>query len=150
MAALQWLGAATEPDTMAMKIVKVATALETLVGDPSQDPRRTSGSITATLAERAAFLVGSDAKQRHDVHRRVADLYDLRSRALHRSASVNEGQLASSGNLVWSAIAGMVDLLPNLLQLDDLRTWTLTQRYAGPLSPAADKPSGERDAQPRP
>lgn len=129
MSALAWLGAASEPDVIAMRVVKLATALESLIGDQSPDPRLTSGGITATLAERCAFLVGDDSARRRDVHRQVVGLYGKRSGVLHRDAVVTEDEIGDDGFLVWEAVRAVIRLLPELSSRDDLRDWTLRQRY---------------------
>ncbi len=130
MKALSWLGAAGEPDIPAMRIVKIATALETLLGDSGQDPMLSTRSITATLAERCSFLVGKSNNQRHKIHKQVAALYGKRSAALHRDRGMEQREIAGFGSLVWQACRSIVELVEQIPDRKALREWTLDQRYS--------------------
>ena len=129
MKALSWLGAAGEPDIPAMCIVKIATALETLLGDFGKDPMLSAASITATLAERCSFLVGKSNNQRLDIHKQVVALYGKRSDALHRDSGIEQREIAAFGSLVWKACHSMVELVQQIQDREALRKWTLDQRY---------------------
>ena len=129
LSALRWLGAATEPDIPSMKVVKVATALESLLGDPGPDANVSSRGVTATLAERCAFLVGTTAAEKQQVHDQVVHLYDLRSRVLHQNATIDPDEFANHGLTVWTACRKLTALSADLKTRVDLRRWTLARRY---------------------
>ena len=124
LSGLRWLGAASESDIPEMKLVKVATALESVVGD------RRRGAITATLAERSAFLVGKTPSERKETHELVIELYKRRSEVLHRGGGVQPNDLARYGGVVWRVCHAITGLLPEFSQRNDLREWTRNRRYA--------------------
>ena len=124
LSGLRWLGAASESDIPEMKLVKVATALESVVGE------RGRGGITATLAERSAFLVGKTPSEREETHELVIELYKKRSEVLHRGGEVQPNDLARYGRVVWRVCHAITGLLPELSQRNDLRKWTRNRRYA--------------------
>lgn len=128
MDALGWLGSATEPDLPAMKIVKVATALETLIAE--HDPNVTSQGITSMLAERTALLVGSSVEERLEIDRQVRQLYGLRSAVLHRRGVANEDDVADAGLIVWRACRAFLDIVPEVTDAGGLRDWALLRRYS--------------------
>lgn len=128
---LGWLGEAAKPDTIAARMVKVATALEALIGgDPPREGHLTGRGITATLAERAAFLVGQNPEDRDRVHRDVCDYYDKRSDVLHRRGEVTTEEVADFGTLTWRVARSIVARLDELPDLEALAKWVLNQRYA--------------------
>lgn len=128
---LGWLGEAVKPDILEARMVKVATALEALIGgEPKQEQFVTGRGITATLAERAAFLMEETAGKRLKVHKTVSDYYGRRSEVLHRRGTVTVEEVAAFGTLTWKVARSIVARLEKLPNLDALTKWVFGQRYS--------------------
>jgi len=128
---LRWLGEAAKPDTLEARIVKVTTALEAVVGGEPPDERFLTGrGITATLAERAAFLIGEPGQDRLAVHREVSRYYGKRSDVLHRTGAVSREEVDEFGLLIWRVVKSVVARLDDLPTLGALNEWVFEQRYA--------------------
>lgn len=76
--AIEWCfdSYATESDTMAF--LQVCFGLEALLGEESGNE-----SLTSTLADRCAYLVGSDIKGRNSIRGSFKELYRIRSKLVH-------------------------------------------------------------------
>jgi len=128
---LGWLGEAVKPDTVAARMVKVATALEALIGgDPREERYLTGRGITATLAERAAFLIGESAEDRLAVHKDVSHYYAKRSEVLHSAGAVGPEEVGAFGTLTWRVARSIVARLDELPNVDALAKWVLNERYS--------------------
>ncbi len=144
LSALRWLGEATSQDNVAMRYVRVATALEALVGDDDRSNRTaTHAGITATLSERSAFLAGGNYAERRAIHDAVRDHYDKRSDVVHESSrDLDPDEVTKFGQIVWEATRGVVANLHDLQSPDDLHEWVFVQRFATAAGPASREPSG--------
>lgn len=131
LAGLEWLGESAKPDLPEARLVKVGTALEALVGgDAVNDDLLTTRGITATIAERAAFLVGRSTDDRLALHREVARRYGGRSAVLHGSARTTEQQVTEFGDLVWKIARALLARLDEIGSLADLTGWVFRNRYS--------------------
>jgi hypothetical protein len=128
---LRWLGEATRPDTASARFAKLAFALEALVGgEPSGDLSATSMGITATLAERSAFLVGTSAAERLSLDEEVRDLYTKRSAIVHgESADADPNDIPRFGRLVRRVAWGLLDHIDAFGTVNDMQKWVLARRY---------------------
>lgn len=128
---LRWLGEAAKPDTLEARMVKVTTALEALVGGEPRDERFLTGrGIRATLAERAAFLIGESAQGRLAVHKDVSRYYEKRSDVLHGRGAVSREEVDDFGLLTWRVVRTVVAKLDDLPTLAALNKWVFNQRYS--------------------
>lgn len=128
---LRWLGEAAKPDILEARMVKVTTALEAVVGGEPGDERFLTGrGITATLAERAAFLIGEPGQDRLAVHRGVSRYYKKRSRVLHGRGAISREEVDDFGLLIWRVVKAVVAKLDDLPTLGALNEWVFKQRYA--------------------
>jgi hypothetical protein len=64
------------------KRLQVCFGLESLLGDAVG-----SESLTSTLADRCAYLVGSDIKGRNSIREQFKELYAIRSKLVHGTAT---------------------------------------------------------------
>ncbi|MFV2044090.1 MAG: hypothetical protein ACC700_12775 [Anaerolineales bacterium] len=131
LAGLLWLGRATAPDIPEASIAKLTFALESFIGGDPNDEYLSSRGVTATLAERSAFLAGSDAGRRREIHRAVTDLYRLRSDIVHgRVATVSDQDLPRYGDLVRVIAWSLLRRLSEMTNVDQLQKWVVHNRYA--------------------
>jgi hypothetical protein len=77
LSSLHWYGLAIKDEQNVDKFVKLVIALESLLLD-KDDP-----SKKILLADRAAFLLGKDLKQRQEIYNSVAKAYSLRGEIVH-------------------------------------------------------------------
>ena len=126
-----WIGEATQPDILAARYTKIAFALESFVGGESNDEFVTSRGITATLAERAAFLLGKDLEDRKRVHKAISGYYGKRSKTVHGTKTdISEKDFRDFGNMVREIGWVLVEKLDTFSSIEDLQNWTVEQRYS--------------------
>jgi hypothetical protein len=128
---LHWLGEATKPDSNNGRFAKLAFALEALIGgEASQDNLSTRG-LTATLAERGAFLAGKDPSGRRDVHNAIYKFYGRRSGIVHGNATaILEEDLVEFSRLVRTLAWALLARIDEFGDVDDIQGWVLDQRYS--------------------
>lgn len=127
---LFWLGRATFPDTPEASIAKIAFALESIIGGEPNIDYLASRGLTATLAERAAFIAGIDLTSRTEIHKTVTDLYRLRSNIVHgREIQINDEDLPKFGNFVRSIAWALLPRLSTITTIDQLQKWVQDARY---------------------
>jgi hypothetical protein len=83
---LHWLGEATKPDTPKSKFVKLTFSLEAFIGGEARNDALNNLStrgITATLAERGAFIAGKNPIDRQEIHDAIHKFYGSRSGIVH-------------------------------------------------------------------
>lgn len=123
---LTWLAASRRDMSETSAVVKTAIALEALLLRSPSEP------VTQTLAERAAFILGSGPEQKRAIYRAIKHFYGIRSRIVH-------GHSQSAGQSV-RALEG-ADRLTLLLMLtisanrhiwktpDGIAAWCEEQRW---------------------
>jgi len=131
LSGFRWLGEATKPDALAARFAKLAFSLEAFVGgDPKDDLLSTRG-ITATLAERTAFLMSAERDTRIQVDRDVRRFYAIRSGIAHGQRAVaTPKDLGDFGRLVRSLGAALLTRLDEFHSIDELQHWITIQRYS--------------------
>ena len=131
LSGLRWIGEGTKPDTLAARYLKISTALEYLIGGESSIEYLTTRGITATLAERAAFLIGKDKDQRISIDRAVKKYYGLRSKIVHGNRdAVDQSDFLEFGLLVRQIALTLCQKVSSFSGVDDLQKWVIEQRYA--------------------
>jgi hypothetical protein len=126
-----WIGEATQPDILAARYTKISFALESFIGGESNDVFVTSRGITATLSERAAFLLGKDLEDRKRVHKAISGYYGKRSKTVHGTKTdISEKDFQDFGNMVREIGWVLVEKLDSFSSVKDLEDWTISQRYS--------------------
>lgn len=132
---VHWLAEATVPDSYQTRFVKIAFALETLVGGEAKNLK--AEGIAAMLAERAAFIAGKDLKERKNIDEDIRTYYGMRSDIVHGGGrDISADDVEGFGSLVRRlalALLGKLDELGNQLDtVEDLASWIKAQRYTLP------------------
>jgi len=96
---LRWIGEATKPDRISARFVKLAFGLETIIGgDPGREFLPTP-SLTATLAERSAFLVGDSLESRKLIEKEIREYLEK---------GVNKANLSKIYGVSWPTIDNFI------------------------------------------
>lgn len=134
---IHWLAEATKPDTNNARFAKIGFALETLIGGEPKDEDLKVRGITAMLAERAAFIAGTNIKDRQDIDKKVRRNYAKRSSIVHGSegeASLQD--IYEFGSLVRRLALALLEKLDKLGDkidnVEKLENWVKLQRYTLP------------------
>lgn len=129
--ALRWLGDATKPDTIEGRFAKLAFSLEALIGGDAKKEMLSARGLAATLAERAAFLVGKNQTERQKIHSQVHAYYGLRSGIVHGGDKrISDEQLAGFALLVREVIWALLNRIDDFQNIDSLQEWVFSQRYS--------------------
>jgi len=125
-----WIGEATKPDTISPRFIKLSNALEAFIGGEANEEYLTTRGITATLSERAAFLLGTNQESRLEIDREIRKYYGKRSDLVHgRSQQVTSSDFEKFGLLVrnigWELLRN-VDTFNNI---NEFQRWVINPRY---------------------
>ncbi len=127
---LRWIGEATKPDTLPARYLKLAIGLEYLIGGESSDKNLATRGITATLAERAAFLIGKDQEHRLSIHKEVRKYYGLRSEIVHvKSDTITGTDFVEFGSMVRQIALALCQKTSDFKDIDALQRWVFQLRY---------------------
>jgi hypothetical protein len=133
LSALRWIGEATKPDALSARYIKLSTALEFLIGGEPENEYLSTRGITATLAERAAFLIGKDLDDRLNIDKKVKYYYRIRSKIVHGAQDTIDGpDFERFGSLVRKISLALCQKLSDLNNIDDLQKWVNQKRYLLP------------------
>lgn len=105
--ALIWYSKAMSFSDPSEQFVGLAIALDSLIGRRGQSTditRASALSITQTIAERVAFLLGKDFEERTEKYSEAARLYGLRSKIVHEGLPVSENDVFDLEELVKDVI----------------------------------------------
>ncbi len=131
LSGLHWLGEATKPDTLSSRYLKLSTALEHLIGGESSQEYLSTRGITATLAERAAFILGQDKGNRLSIDRDVKKYYRLRSKIVHgQNAVISGNEFIEFGCMVRQIALTLCQRINEFKDIDDLQKWIIRMRYS--------------------
>jgi hypothetical protein len=125
--ALEWLLQSRLEPSLPSAIVKIAIALESLLGGSETEP------LSRTLSERTAFLLSQSPDLRASLSRAIRRFYDSRSRVVHGSTKSGRG---TSAHLL-EAIDRLTFLLAVTIganvavfeSFETLRQWVEGQRW---------------------
>lgn len=121
---LRWIGEAIKPDILPSKYLKLATALEYLIGG---EPR----GVTASLAERAAFLVSDNLDERLKTDKAARDYYNLRSKLIHGSSTeITFNDFKNLGELVRRIAIALYQKESNFADIRQFQEWVNMKRYS--------------------
>lgn len=132
---LRWLGEATKPDSLSARFAKVAFALEALIGGESNEENLSTRGLTATLAERAAFLIGNDLSTRRELDKTVRQFYRQRSAIVHgNNSDILPADFEQFGRLTRRIAWGLFDHSNEFGNIDQMQSWVKDQRYSASQS----------------
>ncbi len=135
---IHWLGEATKPDTNRAKFAKISIALEALLGgEPKENKYLQVRGITAMLAERAAFIAGTDCDDMLAIDKDVHKHSRRRGGVMHGDAEdVPLNEIDEFGELVRRIARALLEKLDKLgdkiSSVDKLEGWARSQRYTLP------------------
>lgn len=134
---IQWLGESTKHDRNDAKFVKIAFALEAMIGGAPKDEYLQVRGITAMLAERAAFIGGRERDERLKIDSMIRDYYGKRSDIVHgRGREITLHDLDEFGGLIRRLAVALLDKIDKLgsqmSSVEDLERWVKSQRYTLP------------------
>lgn len=130
---LHWLGESTKPDSPEARFAKLAFALEAFIGGDAEDKKGilSTRGLTATLAERAAFLAERDPTERNDLHKQVYNFYRIRSGIVHGgNKKTGSDDFVAFTSLVRKISWALLRHIDEFQNIDDLQNWVLEQRYS--------------------
>ncbi len=96
---LRWLGESLKPDIPAARTVKLAAALEGLVGRPTKGSRGDSAGVRKRLAK----LATPDPQRQREIARLLEDLYSRRDDVMHRGELGVRAPHLSCGKALFDA-----------------------------------------------
>lgn len=127
----EWLGEATKPDTLESKFLKVAFAVDAILGEEKSDKLPDKG-IRARIAERSAFLLGSQLKSRDQIYNEMRDFIDKRNKLAHGSkASVSEWELERFSAYGFAILERLLLSYPKFKSIEQLDVWVLHSSFRG-------------------
>lgn len=86
--AIEWAFDSYTNDNDTLAFIQACIGIEAVIGDDN-----TKENITATLADRCAYLLGESMSARKNIRKNFKDLYDIRSKVVHgRKASLDDEQ----------------------------------------------------------
>lgn len=135
---IPWLAEATMPDKYRTRFLRIAVALETLLGvEPKKAEDLKARGIADMLAERAAFIAGKSLHDRLTIASDIHKYYGMRSDIVHGSRKdISADDIDGFGRLVRRlalALLGKLDEVGNQLDtVANLARWVKTQRYTLP------------------
>lgn len=131
LSGFRWLGEATKPDVLNARFSKLAFALEAFIGGEGQDRTLPTIGISASLAERAAFLIGTDLQNRKLIDKKVREYYSKRSGISHgRSLMISEGDFEDFGKLVREIGWALLDKEGEIININGLQNWVVDKKYS--------------------
>jgi len=127
----QWLGEATKPDTLESKFIKVAFAVDAMVGDEASDKIPDKG-IKARIAERSAFLLASKRKHREQICEEMSRFIAKRNNLAHGSKQVvSQWETERFGAYGRTVLERLLLSDPEFKSTEQLATWVLHNAFRG-------------------
>jgi hypothetical protein len=128
---IQWLGESTKPDTNDSKYVKICFALETMIGGEPRDEDLKVRGVTAMLAERAAFILGTNREDRLNIDKLIRKHYGRRSIIVHDGkADVSLRELDEFGILIRKLTVALLEKCNEFPDINKLEEWIKNKRYS--------------------
>ena len=126
----EWIGEATKQDVLQAKFVKVAFAIDAMIGDAAKDIA--DKGQKARIAERAAFLLGKNYKVRDLVWKKVDNIMKKRNMIAHgHSAMVTQYEVAESGRYARGILKELLFREPKFKHITSLAEWVKKQSFKG-------------------
>ncbi len=128
--AADWLGEATKPDTLESKFLKVAFALDAMVGDEATNiPDRGKG---ARIAERSAFILSNRYSARKIIFDKMRDIIGKRDKIAHGSKQeITEADIDEAGKYTKALLAELLLRCPRFDTIQALAKWVQKRSLSG-------------------
>lgn len=126
----EWLGEATKPDTLESKFLKVAFAVDAMVGEESENvPDR---GKKARIAERSAFLLAKKGHERLRIYREMSSFIGKRDELAHGSRQeVRQWETERFGDYARDILITLVRNDQNFKTKEELANWVLKRSFQG-------------------
>ena len=126
----EWLGEATKPDTLESKFVKIALAIDSMIGVESDiipDKGR-----KARIAERLAFLLANVGKEREGIYMEIGGFIEKRNKLVHGSTeTVSQWETERFGTYVSHVLKRLLLGNPTFNSIKELDTWVRRTSFRG-------------------
>ena len=124
----EWLGEATKPDTLESKFLKVAFAVDAMVGEGAEDiPDR---GKKARIAERSAFLLSDEPSERLQIYKEMRDFINKRDGLAHGSEEeVSQWETENFGMRARKLLTTLLRDDYNFKTTKQLADWVLLQSF---------------------
>lgn len=131
LSGLRWIGEATKPDTTNSRYVKLAIAMEILLGgEKAGSEFITFKGLSAMYEERAAHLMGNEIKGKLEIASKVRSYYKARSDVVHNNFNISPQQLIEFGNFMRQLSLIIVEKLEDFPSLESYYAWFTNRRYS--------------------
>jgi hypothetical protein len=125
------LGEATKPDTIEFKFLKVALAIDSMIGSEPSENIPDKG-IRARIAERAAFLLADEYTERRRIYDDISGFIKKRNKLAHGAPeSVSQWEAEKFGSYARNILIKLLLNDPSFKTIDDLEKWTLQKSFQG-------------------
>jgi hypothetical protein len=126
---VRWYGKSHDTYSAEESFISLAIALEgLLIGPEGKNKTEGWGSITQKLAERVAFLLGSNLESRIRFEKRTKELYKIRSELVHNGETVVLADLYDFDAITASAIITLAKR--NLKNWSEFTEWIQSEKYS--------------------
>jgi hypothetical protein len=125
-----WLGEATKPDTLESKFIKIALAIDSMIGEES-DIIPDKG-MKARIAERSAFLLADEGKKREGIYVEIDGFIKKRGSLVHgRTVAVSQWETERFGTYVSVILKRLLLGTPAFNSIKGLDTWVRRMSFRG-------------------
>jgi hypothetical protein len=125
--AAELLGEATKPDTLESKFLKIALAIDAMVGDEPTELIPDKG-LRARVAERAAFILADKYEDRRIVFDEIGKFFQKRGKLAHGAlAPLSQEEIERFGIYARTILTSLLKLLQHqpFKDINDLAEWAL-------------------------
>ena len=128
LTSLHWYGLAVKDDLDIDRFVKLVISLESLILNTGDEPKK------YLLADRSAFILGTDEKSRKEIANLVANAYSVRSSIVHEGLfEISNEQTFSLIMLLRSLIFKLLKLSVSISSLEEISDKIRDIKFQSPL-----------------
>lgn len=126
-----WLGEATKPDTLESKFIKVALAVDAMLGEEASENIPDKG-IRARIAERSAFLLATEGKWREKIYHEMRDFIGKRNKLAHGVAiRLSQWETETFGAYARTILERLLSRDPAFKSTEELAKWVQNASFRG-------------------
>jgi hypothetical protein len=129
--AADWLGEATKPDVLSGKFVKIAFSIDAMIG--AEEKGIPDNGKRARIAERSAFLIGHNYKDRKTIWDSMNKIIQRRDEIAHGSsdANITEVDVEEAGKWARKLLSELLLRAPKFKDIPQLAEWVKRQSLLG-------------------